>query len=112
MLSAGTAGHQRSSADDDDSPSKRRRRSEDRDVAEAKAEQTGAEGDGADSSVPAAGVQSANGHSLSEANGDVPPEAAFWSALEDAKDKVSHAGCFSSFQGCICYRLLRYMVPC
>lgn len=74
-----TAGssHHDNGADEPESASKRRRRSEDRDVAEASLDAVGA---------PAANP--VNGHSLEEANGGVPPEAAFWSALEDAKDEV------------------------
>ena len=34
------------------------------------------------------GVVPVNGHAATEANGSVAPEAAFWSALEDAKDEV------------------------
>ena len=67
-------------ADDPESASKRRRRSEDRDVAEAAV----ADADGA----PAAGPKPVNGHAVTAANGDVPAEAAFWTALQDAKVEV------------------------
>ena len=36
----------------------------------------------------AAAAQPVNGHPVAHANGAVPPEAAFWSALEDSKDEV------------------------
>jgi hypothetical protein len=66
--------------EDGGSAAKRRRRSEDRDVGEAAA-------DGI-SQGQVNGVVPVNGHAATEANGSVAPEAAFWSALEDAKDEV------------------------
>ena len=77
-LHAGSSHGHDDGADEPESASKRRRRSEDRDVAEATLDADAA---------PAA--KPVNGHSLGEANGGVPPEAAFWSALEDANDEVS-----------------------
>lgn len=71
---------QENGATDPESAAKRRRRSEDRDVSEAAA----ADADGA----PADGPQPLNGHAVTAAHGDVPSEAAFWTALEDAKDEV------------------------
>lgn len=73
---------QENGATDPESAAKRRRRSEDRDVSEAAA---AADADGA----PADGPKPVNGHAVTAAHGDVPPEAAFWTALEDAKDEVS-----------------------
>ena len=119
---AGNPAHQKSAAEDEESPSKRRRRSEDRDVGQAKADTSGPTANVADTDAvnenatahgagtsgvgdtangadtgqagdTASGVQLVNGHSLTEANGNVPPEAAFWSSLEDAKDEVSGALC-------------------
>ena len=72
---------QDSGATDPESAAKRRRRSEDKDVSEAAA---AADADGA----PAAGPKPVNGHAVTAADGSVPPEAAFWTALEDAKDEV------------------------
>lgn len=48
-----------------------------------------ADADGA----PADGPKPVNGHAVTAANGDVPAEAAFWDALQDAKVKVRPLGC-------------------
>ena len=66
--------------EDGGSATKRRRRSEDKDVGEAAA-------DGINQGQ-VNGVVPVNGHAATDANGSVAPEAAFWSALEDAKDEV------------------------
>ena len=71
-------------AGEPESASKRRRRSEDKDVAEAAVDADGA---------PADGPKPVNGHPVTATNGDVPPEAAFWTALEDAKDEVRALCC-------------------
>ena len=42
-----------------------------------------------------------NGHAATEANGSVAPEAAFWSALEDAKHEVR--ACPSLHQSVLLY---------
>lgn len=59
--------------------SKRRRRSDDPDVAAAAVDADGA---------PADGPHPTKGHSVTGTKSDVPSEAAFWNALEDAKDVV------------------------
>lgn len=48
-----------------------------------------ADGDGA----PADGPKPVNAPAVTSANGDVPPEAAFWTALEGAKDEVRPLSC-------------------
>ena len=63
----------------EESASKRRRISDDPDDAVAA---VGADG------APADGPQPVNGDSVTATNGNVPPEAAFWNALEDSKDEV------------------------
>ncbi|KAL3152052.1 hypothetical protein ABBQ32_001163 [Trebouxia sp. C0010 RCD-2024] len=59
--------------------SKRRRRSDDPDVAAAAVDADGA---------PADGPHPTKGHSVTGTKSDVPSEAAFWNALEDAKDVI------------------------
>lgn len=80
---AGSSEHAENDTDGPESASKRRRRSEDRDVGEA----TINAGE-ADQPATENGVLPVNGHTVTDANGGMPPEAAFWSALEDSKDEV------------------------
>ena len=80
---AGSSEHAATDTDGPESASKRRRRSEDRDVGEA----TVNAGE-ADQPATENGAMPVNGHTVTDANGGVPPEAAFWSALEDSKDEV------------------------
>lgn len=81
-MAAGNAEPGTGSTEDATSAAKRRRRSEDKDVGEAASEADG----GSQGEVK--GVVPVNGHSANGADGAVAPEAAFWSALEDAKDEV------------------------
>ena len=82
-MAAGNAEPGKDSTEDASSAAKRRRRSEDRDVGEAAADTDGG------SQGQAKGIVPVNGHAANGADGAVAPEAAFWSALEDAKDEVS-----------------------
>lgn len=83
-MAAGNAEPGKDSTEDASSAAKRRRRSEDRDVGEAATDTDG----GGQGQGQGQGVVPVNGHSANGADGAVAPEAAFWSALEDAKDEV------------------------